>query len=147
MKGIDTAAIALKALLREERVEPTPEEAAEAAAALAEVGAELPELGRLKVRFYEPVFPRNAGTDGVYESVMRRTLWVRAGQPLAELRDTVRHEAAHAAQYFSADEIGHKHDVPARYARGSRKARKRLRRRLRDASLVYRIVLTPKETP
>lgn len=122
-------------LMQEQEVVPTAMEAAIAAAALAEAVAELPGMPKLRVRFYRPIFPRDDETLGRYESDFRRTVWAVAGQPPTELRDTIRHEVVHAATFHISGEVDHCHDLPARFARGDRKARKRLRRGLLDRTV------------
>lgn len=128
------AEIGLRARLRALQTDPTPGERAIARAARAGACRELGVWDRPRLRFFAPD-PADPMT-GYYERP--GTIWICTGQTLNELVRSVRHEVGHAAQYEAAGRRGVTHDgrkdwqrsTVERYARGSRKARRRLRQGL-----------------
>jgi hypothetical protein len=134
------------ALLQAAEANPSPFERQEADIAARKACQQLglpPDTA--SVRFYSPFHPASPLAPGVLGSTdpyKGRTVWVRAGQALGELRASVRHECGHVAQIVAGEQPNHDGygDGPGwpacrveRFALGDHKARKELRRAVRLA--------------
>jgi hypothetical protein len=93
-----------------------------------------------KVRFYRGPTMDALSAESVYgtiNSLVPRTIWVRAGLPWSEIQPTTRHEIAHIAQAVAGVPVGHdglstrdgswRACTVERFAQGDKMARKTLR--------------------